>query len=60
MATQPEIAPPDRIDPQSPPEAPPIEPPAEAPPPDGPPGFDLPVPDHDEPRPILPETPPPD
>ena len=31
MATQPDIAPPDRIDPQSPPETPPASPPAETP-----------------------------
>lgn len=58
MATQPEIAPPDRIDPQSPPEAPPVEQPPETPVPDVP-GFDPVPPDRDVPRPGVPETPPP-
>jgi len=58
MATQPEIAPPDRIDPQSPPEMPPAERPAETPSREVP-GFDPVPPDRDDPNPSLPETPPP-
>ncbi|PZU60549.1 MAG: hypothetical protein DI547_02765 [Sphingobium sp.] len=60
MATQPEIPPPDTIEPQSPPEAPPFAPPDEAPyrePPEIPP--DGPVPDIDEPGRGPAETPPP-
>jgi hypothetical protein len=58
MATQPEIAPPDTITPQSPQEAPPTTWPAENPVQE-PPGIVAPSPDHDEPDVGVPETPPP-
>ena len=58
MATQPEIAPPDTINPQSPQEAPSTPWPDENP---GmkPPGIVPPSPDRDEPDVGVPETPPP-
>lgn len=58
MATQPEIAPPDTIEPQSPPEMPPAESPSENPSRELP-GFNPVSPDRDEPHPPVPETPPP-
>ncbi|MGE0774109.1 MAG: hypothetical protein AB7L36_03585 [Sphingomonadaceae bacterium] len=58
MATQPEIAPPDTITPQSPQEAPAVNPPDEAPVQD-PPGILPPSPDRDWPDVGVPETPPP-
>lgn len=59
MATQPEIAPPDTITPQSPPEVPPDSLPAEEPA-YQPPGIEPIPPDRDTPDPSLPEAPAPD
>jgi hypothetical protein len=58
MATQPEIAPPDTITPQSPQEAPPTTWPDENPVQE-PPGIVSPSPDRDRPDVGVPETPPP-
>ena len=58
VATQPEMPPPDTIEPQSPPETPPIERPAEQPVPDVPEVVPE-QPDHDRPDRSPPETPPP-
>lgn len=61
MATQPEIAPPDIIEPQSPPDSPPVETPPETPSPEQPPEVNPVTPDHDRPDRGIPEiTPPPD
>lgn len=64
MATQPEISPPDIIEPQAPPEMPPDSPPAETPseaPFEQPPEINPTTPDHDRPSRGIPEvTPPPD
>lgn len=56
MATQPEIAPPDRVYPQAPPEAPPANPPAESPM-EEPPEVQPLLPDEGVPEPGLPEAP---
>ena len=56
MATQPEISPPDRIEPQAPPEAPVFEPPIEQPVPDRP-EIVPDQPDHDQPSRSVPEMP---
>jgi hypothetical protein len=61
MATQPDISPPDRVDPQSPPESPPLETPSETPSPDELPEVTPMTPDHDNPGREVPEIqPPPD
>ncbi len=58
MATQPDIPPPDTINPAAPPEFPDGPVPDEAPW-DEPPGFEPPLPDQDQPDPGLPDIPPP-
>jgi len=60
MATQPDISPPDRIDPQSPPESPTRETPYEAPSPDQVPEVSPTTPDQDQPDRGVPEIQPPD
>ncbi len=57
MATQPEISPPDTINPQSPPESPAPDLPVEQPRPDMPEIVPN-QPDHDQPDRGVPETPP--
>lgn len=60
MATQPEVPPPDIIEPLFPPDSPPIETPSETPF-EEPPEVDPTAPDHDRPDREIPEvTPPPD